>query len=159
VEADRAVVWSRSNDGEQPINNLRSDQGESASELEFYMAGHVILRTQRIGSKESSVLQADELYYDTNRNVMVALNTRLEMRTARFAQKAPQFTEPVVLTAPELFRTSEVTYEVTRAELFSSKLSSDPGLKLYVAEAVIEDRKRPMTNLFGRPVIDPKTGR
>jgi hypothetical protein len=159
VEADRAVVWSKSNNTEKTANNLRSDQGDSASELEFYMAGHVILRSQKIGSKESSVIYASELYYDTNRNVMVALDARLEMRTQRFAAKVPQFNEAVILTTPELFRTSEITYEVVKAEIFSTKLPSDPGLKLYVAQATIEERKKQLTNLFGRPIIDPKTGK
>jgi hypothetical protein len=157
VEADRAVIWSKTRD-DQTANHLRSDQGESSSELEFYMAGHVGLRAQRIGSKESSFLSADEVYYDTNRSVMVALQAHLELRTIRFAQKAPQFNEPVILVSRELFRTSETTYEVSNADIFASRLPSDPGLKIYVAQAVIEERKRPLTNLFGRPIIDPRTG-
>ncbi len=87
VEADRAVVWSKSSDPDKTATNLQSEQGESSSELEFYLAGHVILRTQKINAKERSFLYADELYYDTNRNVMVAYNTRLETRTERFATK------------------------------------------------------------------------
>ncbi len=50
-----------------------------------------------------------------------------------------------------------MTYEVKNAQIFSSKLSADPGLILYVADATIEDRKRPAKTLFGQPVIDPKT--
>jgi hypothetical protein len=157
VEADRAVVWSKSSDPEKTANNLTSEQGESSSELEFYLAGHVVLRSQKAASRENTVVQADELYYDTNRSVMVALNSRMELRTTRFAQRAPQFTEPVIFVAPELFRTSEVTYEFSQAQVFSSKLSSDPGLIIYVGHATIEERKRVAKNLFGQPVIDPKT--
>src|SRR5262249_39306222 len=42
-------------------------------------------------------------------------------------------------------------------QVFSSKLPSDPGLKLLFDKAKIEERSHPATNLFGREVIDPKT--
>ncbi len=161
VEADRAIVWTRNKDEGRPASPptpAGGAQGQS-SELDFYMAGHVVLRTQRTGSRESTVLQADELYYDTNRNVMIAVNSRLEVRTTRFAAKLPQFNEPVIFTSAELFRTGPTTYEFTRGEVFSSKLQSDPGLKIRIQDATIEDRVRPQTNLFGRPVLDPKTGK
>jgi hypothetical protein len=157
VEADRAVVWSKSSDPEKTANNLRSEQGESSSELEFYLSGHVVLRTQKATSKERTVIEADELYYDTNRSVMVALNTRMETRTDRFALKAPQFTEPVIFVTPELLRTSEITYEFSTGQVFSSKLSTDPGLIIYVGQSTIEERRRIKTNLFGQTVIDPRT--
>ncbi len=157
VEADRAVVWSKSNNPENTAANLQSAQGESSSSLEFYMAGHVVLRTHRTTSKERTVVECDEVYYDTNRSVMVALKSRMEVRTDRFVQRAPQFTEPVVFLTPELLRTSEITYQFTEGQIFSSKLSSDPGLIIYVGETTIEERKHTATNLFGNPVIDPKT--
>jgi hypothetical protein len=157
VEADRAVVWSKSSDTEKTAANLQSVQGETSSELEFYMAGHVVLRTHKATSKEQTIVEADEVYYDTNRSVMIALKSRMEIRTNRFAQRLPQFVEPVIFVAPELFRTSEVTYEFSKAQIFSSKLASDPGLIVYVGEATVEERKRIATNIFGNPVIDPKT--
>jgi hypothetical protein len=157
VEADRAVVWSKSSDPEQTANNLRSEQGESSSKLEFYLAGHVVMRTQKSTSKEKTVVEAEELYYDTNRSVMIALNSRSETRTDRFALKAPQFTEPIIFVTPELIRTSEITYEFSTAQIFSSKLSSDPGLIIYVGKANVEENRRIQKNILGQPVIDPRT--
>jgi hypothetical protein len=115
------------------------------------------MRTQKPGSKERNVVEADELYYDTNRSVMVALKARMETRSDRFALKAPQFTEPIIFVTPELLRTSEITYEFPTGQVFSSKLSSDPGLIVYVGQSTIEERKRIQKSIFGQEVIDPKT--
>jgi hypothetical protein len=156
VEADRAVIWLKNKTASA---NPTSLQGESSSELEFYMEGHVVLRIHKSGSKDREDVLCEQMYYDTSRNVMVALKSRLELRTERFLAKAPQTKEPFVVVSDELFRTSETTYEINRSVVFSSLLQSDPGLTIHIADAVIEDRKRPVTNLFGRPVIDPKTGR
>ncbi|MFO0880347.1 MAG: hypothetical protein U0840_23630 [Gemmataceae bacterium] len=156
VEADRAVVWVRNRDRADKIaDNLRSDQGETSTELEFYMAGHVVLRSN-LNDKDSSVLEAEELYYDARRNVAVALQSRLELRTQRLANKKNvRMDEPIVLAAPELFRTGPNTFEVTDARVFSSKLPSDPGLQLLVAKATLTNRERPRT-FFGQPVTDKK---
>ena len=43
--------------------------------MEFYLAGHVVMRVQDPQGKDKTVLEADEIYYDTNRNVAVALAT------------------------------------------------------------------------------------
>ena len=42
--------------------------------LVFDLAGHVVLRANQPNGRESVVLEADELYYDVNRHVAVALN-------------------------------------------------------------------------------------
>src|SRR5262249_29416192 len=44
---------------------------------------------------------------------------------------------------------------VNNAEIFSSKLPSDPGLKLLVDHATMTNRERPRT-FFGQPVYDKK---
>ncbi|MGL4552373.1 MAG: hypothetical protein ACRC33_14430, partial [Gemmataceae bacterium] len=150
VEADRAVIWTRGNDGGGP--------GGGSGDLEFYMAGHVVLRTHRPGSGDRVQIDADEIYYDTRRNVAVALKSRLEIKPTLKAGTSVALTEPVVLTADQLFQTSETTYEVVNSEIFSSKLPSDPGLKLIVARATVEERRTPRTDLFGRAVVNPRTG-
>jgi hypothetical protein len=152
VEADRAVVWTR--DG-----HTNSDPKTGAgNEIEFYMAGHVVLRTQRPQSGDKIRIEADEMYYDTRRNVAVALQSRLEIKPSSQGNSGLSITEPIVLTAAELFQTSETTYELVKSEVFSSKLPSDPGLKLLVARATVEERRRRRTDLFGRPVLNRKTG-
>jgi hypothetical protein len=154
VEADRAVIWVKNRDeADRVATGLRNDQGTPSDELEFYMAGHVILRS-RLNPRERSVLEADELYYDARRNVAIALRSRLELRTERLSSnRSARIDEPIILTAPELQRTGPDTFEVSSAEIFSSKLPSDPGLKLLVDKATLTNRERPRT-FFGQPVLD-----
>src|SRR5262249_38625981 len=68
LEADRAVIWTRDGNSEGAAANLQSERGSSSSELEFYLAGHVIMRVQDPSGKDKTVLESDEIYYDTNRN-------------------------------------------------------------------------------------------
>jgi len=152
VEADRAVVWTRDNASGPDPNS------PAGNEIEFYMAGHVVLRTQRPQTGDKIRIEADEIYYDTRRNVAVALQSRLEIKPSGKGTSGLAITEPIVLTAAELFQTSETTYELIQSEVFSSKLPSDPGLKLLVARATVEERRRPRTDLFGRPVVNRRTG-
>jgi hypothetical protein len=149
IEADRLVIWTKGNNSQQLVNDLQKPGGQPGNDLEFYLSGHVEIREQH--EKEARIIRCDECYYDVNRNVAIALTARLEI-------KQPTVPDPIVVTAPELLETSATTYEVQRAEIFSSKLPSDPGLKIYVSDATIEDIQTPMVSLFGRPVINPKTG-
>src|SRR5262249_50277755 len=90
LEADRLVIWTRGADPQGLLNKLQTSQGESANDLEFYLAGHVILRQKGVpgptGLQDQKVIQADELYYDANRNVAVALNAQLELYSGRLAK-------------------------------------------------------------------------
>lgn len=154
VEADRAVVWTRAGgQGGAPVPGTAVG---GANDIELYMAGHVVLRTQRPQTQDRVVIDADELYYDTKRNVAIALQSRLEMKPSGRANSS--LTEPIVVNAAQLFQTSETTYEVVNAEVFSSKLPSDPGLKLMVARATVEEVRSPRTDIFGRPVVNRRTG-
>jgi hypothetical protein len=131
--------------------------------MEFYLAGHVVLRTTRPQSKDRVTIDADELYYDTRRSVAIALKTRLEMRAAPPAPGQPgalrvNVTEPIIVNADKLFQTGENTYEVYDTEIFSSKLPSDPGLKLTLLHATLEERRVPRYNILGQEVVDSKTG-
>ncbi len=55
-------------------------------------------------------------------------------------------------------QTSVNTFEIFKSEVFSSRLPSEPGLKVELHDGVIEDNTVPMKNIFGQPVIDRKTG-
>ncbi|MFO0927399.1 MAG: hypothetical protein U0736_10215 [Gemmataceae bacterium] len=157
VEADRAVVWVKNRDANRAAEQLRSDQGDTSTELEFYLAGHVVFRADQPNRKDRVVVNSDEMYYDARRNVAVAINSRLEMHSDRgAASKSLSLTDPVILKAPELFRTGPNTFEVREAEIYSSKLPSDPGLKLLVADATVTNRTRPRTGLFGQELVDAK---
>ena len=45
----------------------------------------------------------------------------------------------------------EELFDVVQAEVFSSKLPSDPGLKVYMGHATIEDKTVPLRGFLGRP--------
>ncbi len=149
IEADQALVWSRGGITPAMIDNLRRPEGESSKELEFYLAGNVEIRQQNADSNR--VLRASEVYYDVNRNVAIARDADVEFRRKGFV-------DPVRFRAQELRQLSVDKIEITKAEVFSSKLPSDPGFKVYFTDATVTETKIPRTSIFGRRVIDRKTG-
>jgi hypothetical protein len=150
LEADRLVIWHHG-DNQKLFNNVQSSQEQEGNHVEFYLSGNVELRSQGQNKQGERTIRADEMYYDVDRNVAVGIKARLEMRQARIP-------DPIILTADELLQTSINTFELTQAETFSSKLPSDPGFKVYMATAVVEDLTIPWVSIFGRPVLDRKTG-
>ncbi len=151
LEADRVVIWHRG-DNQKMFNNVQSSQEQEGNHIEFYLSGNVELRSQ--GQSKTGgdrLIRADELYYDVDRNVAVAIKSRLEMRQ-------PKVPDPVIMTADELLQLNINTFELSQADAFSSKLPSDPGFKVYMAHAIVEDRTIPWVSIFGRPVLDRKTG-
>jgi hypothetical protein len=155
IEADRLVIFTRNNDAQQLFNNMRAPEGESKGDLEFYLSGNVEIRQQT--GKENRTLKAAEVYYDVNRNVAVALSSTLQLKGPG-QQNNPSTDRDIFIRSDELFQTSATTYEVVGAEIFSSKLISDPGLKVYLTRATIEDRSVPKASIFGRLVTDRRTG-
>ena len=101
---------------------------------------------------EMRILRADEVYYDVNHNVAVALQALLQL-------KKPGLPSDIFVKTDELLELSATKYQVSRAEIFSSKLPSDPGLLVYVADAVVEDKTSPKFSVFGTPVLNQQTGR
>jgi hypothetical protein len=153
MEADRLVIWTRGGDPQKLLGGMESSDGQSGNDLEFYLAGDVELRQQSANNpKETRTIKADEVYYDVNRHVAVAIKAHLELREQMFPDT------PLIVNASELFQTSETTYELNRTELFASKLPSDPGLKVYMTTTGVEDKTIPMTSIFGQPVLDRQTG-
>jgi hypothetical protein len=152
MEADRVVIWTRGDVG-QLANNIQQPAGHDSNDLQVYLSGHVIIRQAPIVNPkgEQRAISADEVYYDVNRNVAIALNARLELTQ-------PLLKDPLIATVQELRQTSINTFELTKAEVFSSKLPSDPGLKIDLHDGVIEDTTVPLKNVFGGPVMDRKTG-
>ena len=66
--------------------------------------------------------------------------------------------DDIYIKSDELLQLAPKKYQVNRSEIFSSKLPSDPGLLVYFADAVIEDKTSPKFSIFGIPVFDRKTG-
>jgi hypothetical protein len=148
IEADRLVYWTRNNP-EQIFSNLRTPRGETSRELEFYLAGNVEIRQQ--DKQGTRTLRADEVYYDVSRNVAVAMQAELEFRQ-------PNVPDPVHLRAQELVQVSPTLFKGLRVDVYSSRLPSDPGLKVGVSEGTLEDKQIPKRSIFGIQVINRETG-
>jgi hypothetical protein len=148
IEADRLVFWTHGN-LQQFFSNMQSAEGHTSREIEFYLAGNVEIRSQ--SGKETRTLRADEIYYDVSRNVAVARSADLEL-------KQPGLPDPVHFKADELLQLSANQFKGFRAEVFSSRLPSDPGLKIYVEEGTLTETKVPKRSIFGRQVVDRVTG-
>jgi hypothetical protein len=148
IEADRLVYWTLNNP-EQMFSNLRSPQGQTSKELEFYLAGNVEIRQQ--DKQGTRILRADEVYYDVSRNVAVAMRAELEF-------KQPNLPDPVHLRAEELLQISPTLFKGLRVDVYSSRLPSDPGLKVGVSEGTLEDKQIPKRSIFGIQVINRQTG-
>ncbi len=165
LEADRLVVFGHGLNGKRMMDGPSqngSNGDDKKQEVEFYLSGNVEIREQAgtptptptANQKQVQFksIRADEVYYDIQRKVAIALSATMEIRQ-------PLIADPIIFKADELFRTGETTYEVVRAEIFSSKLPSDPGLKIYLATATIEDKPIRRLTIFGNPMIDRKTGK
>jgi hypothetical protein len=149
IEADRVVIWTQGNPGEA-FNNLRGAPGQrSTRETEFYMAGNVEIRSK--SGVEDHLLRASEVYYDVARDVAVAMQADAEFRQ-------PGVPDPIHMRAQELQRLSPTLFKGMHAEVFSSRLPSDPGLTIYVADGTMEEKRVPRRSIFGREVIDRATG-
>ena len=148
VEADRIIIFLK---GDSPdlIKNFRNSEGNKNRDVEFYMAGNVEVRRQ--SGKDLQTLRAAEVYYDASRNVAVAIKADLEL-------KQPGLPDPVHLKAEELNQLSKDKFRVFRAEVFSSRLPSDPGLKFVVAEGTLEENKVPKRSIFGAQFVNRNTG-
>ena len=149
IEADRCVIFTH---GKSPMaSSLQQPQavGEK-NKLEFYLAGNVEIR-EIDAKKNERVLRADEIYYDVDRNVAIALSARLELRQ-------PNLPEPIVFRADELLRTSKETYEIGKGGLSASKLPSNPGLEIYFATATVEEKSQPKITIFGQEIVNRATG-
>src|SRR5262249_45672673 len=60
--------------------------------------------------------------------------------------------------ADEILKLNADQYQGYRVEIFSSRLPSDPGLKIYVQEAHLENKVVPKRSIFGRQFISRQTG-
>ena len=85
------------------------------------------------------------------RNVAIAMHADMEF-------KQPNIPDPVHMKAEELQMLSENLFKGMKAEMFSSRLPSDPGLKVYVADATLERKLIPKKSVFGRQFINRQTG-
>jgi hypothetical protein len=152
MEADQIVLWTHG-DSTAMESNIQQPGGHSSNDLEVYLYGHVVIRQAPTVNPKgiTHTITANEVYYDVSRSVAIAKNGRMEL-------KQPMLNDPVVAIAKEIRQTSANTFEVVDSEVFSSRLPSDPGLKVYLQEGVIENQTLPLRNILGTPVLDRTTG-
>lgn len=155
VEADRVVIWTKGANARQMMDNLKSKTG-SAREMEIYLSGNVELRSvEARGPKgiqgQTRTIRADEVYYNLGKNTAIALKAELQF----YEPKVP---DPIFIRAEEIQKLGESEYRVVQAEMFASQTPADPGLKLYIAEATVEEKRKKRTGFFGNPIIDRDTG-
>lgn len=148
IEADRMVAWTKGELREQ-MQETRPDQARPGQDLEFFFAGNVEIR--QVTGTDARTIRADEVYYDVGRNVAVALKADMEVRERRFSQ-------PVHLQAEELLQLSPTEFRAMAAQVFSSRLPSDPGLKVTIKEVTLEQKQVPRRSIFGWDVTDRRTG-
>jgi hypothetical protein len=148
IEADSLILWSHGGATVDALT-LNSPDAQSGRQLEFYLAGNVELREQT--GKDVRTLRADEVYYDINRHVAIAVSADLQFRQ-------PGVPDPIHLKADELMQLSATEYKGVNAEVFASRTPADPGLKVVFAEATLEEKKVPRTSIFGTTFTNTLTG-
>jgi hypothetical protein len=147
MEADRLVVWTRG-DVQNFLNKARAD-GATTREVEFFLAGNVEIRSKQ--GKDERKLLADEVYYDVGRNVAVALSADLIFRQ-------PGMIDDIHFQSDELHQLGPDNFEAVQTTIFSSHTPGEPGLKLVMSHATLEHKRIPKRSIFGRQVVDRKTG-
>jgi hypothetical protein len=156
MEADQLVIWSRGGNPQQLFtSSVQTGDGTGAT-YEFYLKGNVEIRRKNI--RDTQTLRADEVYYDVNRKVAIALSATLEMRINPLPGKAPLTTDPIIIQTDELQQTSETQFHVLRSDIFSSKLPSDPGLKVHMNVADLDEVIVPRRSIIGQQVYNRTTG-
>src|SRR5262249_22562723 len=134
-------------------------------DLEVYLSGNVEVREQpnppvvppgalpppprrTLGPR---TLRADEVYYDVGRNVAIALKAELEVIQSGLP-------EPLHFNGVELRQLSPTQFQAIKADIFSSRLPSDPRLKVFASDALLEEKKVPRRFLHFFVEHDPITG-
>lgn len=148
IEADRAVVWTKG-DAEKGLLGLQAPQGDTSREFEFYLSGNVEIRNKT--KKETVILRAEQVYYNAARQVALALRGDVEIAD-------PKLQHPLHLKANELRQLGPKYFQAVDGEAFSTALPSDPGLKVVVRNATLEEREVIRRTLLFIPVVDRETG-
>lgn len=153
--ADEAVIWVRGLAIDKIANGFQTNPDQK-TEIEVYLGGNVIIRTRTQTtiagtSGLNQTLRAAQVYYDVERNRAVALNADLELSNSTIP-------DGVHLTGSEIRRLDVENWEALDASAFSSKLPSDPALRLDTRRMTLSERKTIRKNVFGIPYRDLLTG-
>ena len=146
IEADRIVFWTKG-DTAEILGDLRNGQGQKHRSIEFYLAGHVEIRTK--SKKDAKTIRCDEAYYDVNRHVAVALHADLEVYD-------PKTTTAVHLQSDELFQLNEHQFESPGGQVNASELPYDPNLELRTGKSTLELAEIQRCDDLRRPGLRPQ---
>jgi len=159
LETDRLVAWTRGANTQALFTGGSSTVGgpEDKRQIEFFLSGNVEIRyapaaradAQGGDTKkpaEFKVLRAEKAYYDVTRNRAIAINGELEI-------KQPALTDTAYVKAEEIWQLSPEEFQATEADIFSSKLPSNPGLKLHLNKTTIIEREVPRRSPLGLPIV------
>ena len=145
VEADRMVFWTRG-DGKQAFQNMQSPGGETTQHIELYLSGNVEFRTENDTAdktkKEIQTLRCDELYYDVERNVAIALKADLEIQQGKLP-------DALHVRSAQILQLNSKIFTADQAILSASKLPSDPALTVYIKNVVVEERDVLQKTIWG----------
>ena len=152
IVADEAVVWNGKNDGSDLLSP--GTNGEQ-SDYEVFLSGNVEIRYASpkplSGVGGNQTLRADQVYFDISKNKAIARNASLQFARTGVPQ-------PIQVKAREIQQLSLNEFNTLETEISASKLPSNPGLKLTLAEATIIQRKVVRRNVFGIPFLQRTTG-
>ena len=145
VSADRMVVWTTAN--QQPeIRGEGHIQSENTP-LEIYMEGNVVFR------QGNRVVQSQAMYFDVNQHVGLVLNAEILSPLPN----ATLYPGLVRLRAAVLRQVDEDRFVASDASFTTSRIG-DPTYDIHSSTATYVDKQHPVTDIFGNPVIDPRTG-
>lgn len=147
---DDAVVWVRGGGADSAMSGFQTTP-DSKTEVELYLTGNVVVRSQSPNGGGSQTLRAEQVYYDVERNRAVALTADLEMMRSNVP-------DGVHLRGQEVRRLDAENWEILGGEAYSSKTPSDPGLRLEAKRILYNERKVVLRNIFGIPYRDLLTG-
>src|SRR5262249_11234222 len=66
--------------------------------------------------------------------------------------------DPMHFKADEIYQLGPNDFKAIRAEVFSSRLPSDPGLKVFMGVARLTQTRVPRVSILGRPFYNRETG-
>ena len=153
ISTDRAVIWTRNVEGQDLLADLRGGR-RMEDHIEIYLEGHVVIRQADIRGAQAGqtrTLYADRVYYDVARNVALLVNGEI-------ITQQPHLPVPVYLRAAEIRQVAPNRFETLDAEFSASRLPADPVLTVDTAVGTVEQREVELRGLFGRPILDPRTG-
>jgi hypothetical protein len=162
VEADNLVLWRVGGGGltQDFVDSLREGATQkNDSQIELFMSGNVVIRYGSDRDKRgpdgaplnTQELRAEQVYYDVSRNRAIAVNGDLVFNKYGIAQ-------PAHFHGDELWQLSQQEWRTIHGDANASKLPSDPGIQVTLAEATILERRIVRRTIFGLPFFNRETG-